>query len=149
MQALIASDKKRNSEQLARLKAFDRNTLRGMDAINYDVVLYSLPTTEVANQRYDYGNGGAGDPYILSQLGGAYSNIPDFLYSQHTIDVKADADAYLARLEAFATILDEEIDVWYGTILGARRRAAGFRAHAKCSRASRGCAACPSTRPCS
>ncbi len=109
--ASIASDKQRNSDQLARLKAFDRNTLRGMDAINYDVVLYGLATTEVANQRYDYGNGGAGDPYILSQLGGAYSNIPDFLDSQHTIDVKADADAYLARLEAFATILDEEIEV--------------------------------------
>ncbi len=109
--AAIAENKRINAEQLARLKAFDRGALTGMDAINYDVVLYGLATQDAANRRYDYGNGGAGIPYIISQLTGAYQQIPDFLDSQHSIEVKADADAYLARLEAFAAALDQEIEV--------------------------------------
>ena len=45
----IAGDKRRNTEQLKELSAFDRSKLTGMDAINYDVVLYGLKTQEVAN----------------------------------------------------------------------------------------------------
>jgi uncharacterized protein (DUF885 family) len=36
--------------------------------------------------------------------------VPDFLGSQHVSETKADADAYLARLEAFATVMDQEIE---------------------------------------
>src|SRR6185437_2141374 len=32
----IASDRKRNADELAQLNAIDRNALTGMDAINYD-----------------------------------------------------------------------------------------------------------------
>ena len=39
------------------------------------------------------------------------SGLPSFLDNQHTIETKADADAYIARLEAFATLLDQEADV--------------------------------------
>ena len=109
--AAIAGDKKRCAEQLATLKAFDRASLSGMDQINYDVVLFGLQSEDVANKRYDYGPGGAGAPYVISQLTGSYSGIPDFLDSQHQIAVKADADAYLSRLAAFATNMDQEVEV--------------------------------------
>ncbi len=109
--ASIAGDKRRNTDQLKRLKTIDRAQLVGMDAINYDVVLFNLQTTEDADKRYDYGPSGAGSPYIISQLTGAYNSIPDFLDSQHQIAVKADADAYLARLEAFAVAMDQEDEV--------------------------------------
>jgi uncharacterized protein (DUF885 family) len=109
--ASIVGDKKRNSEQLAALTAFDRSSLTGLDKISYDVVMFNLASQDVANKRYDYGPGGAGAPYILSQLNGSYSGIPDFLDSQHQIADKADADAYLSRLAAFATVLDQEIEV--------------------------------------
>jgi uncharacterized protein (DUF885 family) len=109
--AAIADDKSRNAAQLAALSAFDPKPLKGMDEINYEVVLYGLKTLDDANKRYDYGVGGARSPYVISQLRGSYTEIPDFLDSQHAIDVKADADSYLARLEAFATVLDEEIAV--------------------------------------
>jgi len=109
--AAIAGDKKRCAEQLAMLKAFDRASLSGMDQINYDVVLFGLQSEDVADKRYDYGPGGAGAPYVISQLTGSYSGIPDFLDSQHQIAVKADADAYLARLAAFAINMDQEIEV--------------------------------------
>jgi uncharacterized protein (DUF885 family) len=109
--ASIAGDKGRNTEQLKQLLTIDRTKLGGMDAINYDVVLFNLQSTEVADKRYDYGPGGAGTPYIISQLTGSYDGIPDFLDSQHQIAVKPDADAYLARLEAFATAMDQEDEV--------------------------------------
>jgi uncharacterized protein (DUF885 family) len=37
--------------------------------------------------------------------------VPSFLDNQHTIENKADADAYIARLEAFARLVDQESDV--------------------------------------
>ncbi len=106
--AQVARDKATNTDQLHRLEAIGRDGLTGNDAIGYDVVHYNLSTTEVANQRYDYGGTGAGIPYVVNQFNGTYQNIPDFLDSQHSIETKADADAYLARLEAFATALDQD-----------------------------------------
>ena len=103
--------KKLNSDQLARLKTIDRAKLTGMDAVNYDVVLYGLRQQEDDNKRFDYGGGGVGGPYVLSQLTGSYSQAPDFLDSQHRIETKDDADAYLARLSEFATVLDQEREV--------------------------------------
>ncbi|MBV9571757.1 MAG: DUF885 family protein [Alphaproteobacteria bacterium] len=99
--AMIAS-------QLKRLRAFDRAALNAKDRISYDVVFYQLQSQDVANRRYKYAGGGLQGPYVLSQLTGTYQQIPDFLDSQHPIDAKADADAYVARLDAFARVLDEE-----------------------------------------
>ena len=103
--------KRMNTDQLARLKAIDRSKLSGMDETNYDVVLYGLDQQERNNKRFNYGGGGVGGPYVISQLTGSYQQAPDFLDSQHGIEVKDDADAYLARLSAMATGLDEEREV--------------------------------------
>jgi uncharacterized protein (DUF885 family) len=108
--AQLARDKARNTSQLRRLEAIGGEGLTGQDAISYEVVHYGLETQEVANQRYDYGYGGAGVPYVVSQFGGAYQNIPDFLDTQHSIENKTDAEAYLARLTAFGTALDQETE---------------------------------------
>jgi uncharacterized protein (DUF885 family) len=103
--------KRLNTEQLAALKTVDRAKLTGMDTVNYDVVLYGLEQQEDDNKRFQYGGGGVGSPYILSQLTGSYQQAPDFLDSQHRIETKDDADAYLARLSEFATVLDQEREV--------------------------------------
>ncbi len=107
----IAKGKQITASQLTRLKAIDRASLSGADAVNADVVLYGLQTQDDANRRFSYGPGGAGNPYIVSQLNGSYQNLPSFLDSQHPIETKADADAYLARLSGFATAMDQEIEV--------------------------------------
>ena len=99
-----------NADQLQRLKAIDRGQLTGMAAVNYDAVIFALETTAEADRRFPYGAQGAGSPYVVSQLTGAYQSIPSFLATQHKIDTKADADAYLARLEAFTAVLDEETE---------------------------------------
>jgi len=106
----IARNKAITASQLARLTAFDRSALSPKDAVSYDVILYGLKTSAAANARFAYGPGGAGQPYILSQLSGSYNQGPSFLDNQHTIQTKADADAYLARLEGFAVLLDQEVE---------------------------------------
>src|ERR1700683_3383140 len=110
-EAGIEKQKALTASQLGRLRAFDRASLTASDAISYDVVMYGLRTTDAANKAFQYGTGGAGQPYVLSQLNGAYQGVPSFLDNQHTIENKADADAYIARLEAFATLLDQETEV--------------------------------------
>jgi uncharacterized protein (DUF885 family) len=106
--AELEASKARNARTLAQLKTLDRAKLSAGEMPHYDAVLFTTQANADANARYAYGNGGAGQPYALSQLTGAYQDIPDFLGTQHGIENKADADAYLSRLEAFGTVMDEE-----------------------------------------
>ena len=107
----IAATKARTAEQLARLKAFDPLSLSGTDRMNYDTVLYTKQS-QARLQGFDFGGpGGVGpSPYVISQQSGAYQAVPDFLDTKHTIESGVDADAYLARLEAFAGMLDNDTD---------------------------------------
>jgi uncharacterized protein (DUF885 family) len=67
--------------------------------------------------RFGYGDNSLSDvmsegaaPYVVTQQSGAFNGIPDFLDSQHSIETAADAEAYLARLEAFGVALDQETE---------------------------------------
>lgn len=115
----VEKRKARNTDQLRRLKAIDRRRLTGTAAVNYDTLLFQLQTTEDGNRRFAYPSGDS--PYVLAQICGAWQNVPDFLDSQHTIETREDAQAYLARLEAFAGAMDAEVgrvrhDVGLGVI---------------------------------
>jgi len=105
----LAYRKRLTRQQLRRLRAIDRTGLNGMDAVNYDCLLDDLSRAVEADQRFDYGEKGVGRPYVLSQLNGAYRSVPSFLATQHAIETRADVDAYLARLEAFAEVMDQEV----------------------------------------
>ena len=95
-------------QQLADLRAIDRKALTGMDVVNYDTVEFTLAVQDEGNEKFTYAGGGSGAPYVLSQLTGSYPSYPDFLDTQHAIETKADADAYLSRMEAFARLMDQE-----------------------------------------
>ena len=69
-------------------------------------VKYMLEQRTLAAGKYDID--AVQTPYRLYQQGGAYFNIPDFLNSAHPINTAADAEAYLARLSAFAVVLDQD-----------------------------------------
>jgi uncharacterized protein (DUF885 family) len=97
----------RTADQLRRLRAIDRMALTPADQVNYDCVLYTTELQDQGNREFPI----YGGPYQISQLTGAYQAVPDFLDSQHSIETKADADAYLSRLSAFAVALDQEIDL--------------------------------------
>ncbi len=90
----------------AELSRIDRTTLQEQDAVTYDVVTTSLrDSLDLAN--FETGTG-AEEPYTVTQLNGAYTWIPDFLASQHPVTNREEADAYLARLSAYAKVLDQE-----------------------------------------
>jgi uncharacterized protein (DUF885 family) len=97
--------KEDNASQLKRLRDFDRSQLQGTDLTNYDTVEYTMETI-ARTTPFQYGE--RVSPYVVSQLTGAYQEVPSFLDKEHTIANQADADAYLARLSAFATVLDQE-----------------------------------------
>jgi uncharacterized protein (DUF885 family) len=91
-----------------QLLAIDRESLSGMDAVNYDTLKAYGETVIGAYDSFTYGTHSWPEPYTVSQLGGTYQGIPDFLDSQHRIETAADAEAYLSRLSAFARELDNE-----------------------------------------
>ncbi|MEJ0059887.1 MAG: DUF885 family protein [Terricaulis sp.] len=91
---------------LTQLRALDRAGLSAGDVVSYDVVVTSFEN-DVAAAQIDQGSG-ATAPYVVTQLSGSYTYIPDFLDSRHPITNREEADAYLARLQQFATVLDQE-----------------------------------------
>jgi uncharacterized protein (DUF885 family) len=109
--AALAEDKDINTDQLKRLREVRRSALAGMDAVNFDTVEFNLAVNEEGNRKFEYGGIGSGAPYILSQLTGDYQGSPDFLDNQHVIETKADADAYLARIEALGRQMDQEVEI--------------------------------------
>ncbi len=106
-----ARDLARSKRELAAVRAFAPATL-GEDArLDQDVLTYQLERSIAGREQFTYGDsGGRFVPYRLSQLSGAYREVPDFLDTQHRVKDAVDADAYLARLGAFATVLDQETE---------------------------------------
>lgn len=91
---------------VADMRRIDRGSLTGQDVVTYDVVLTAIDNS-IANARFDVG-GGAGAPYVVTQLTGAYTGLPDFLASQHPVTNRDNAEAYVARLRAYERVLDQE-----------------------------------------
>ena len=98
-------------EELARqLTQFQPDRLRGIDLVNYRSATYLVETT-LQSYAIPYGEPGVGAvPYVISQLNGGYRNTPTFLANQHGISSSEDAEAYLDRLAAFDTALDQETE---------------------------------------
>jgi uncharacterized protein (DUF885 family) len=99
-------------DHMGQLRRIDREQLAGRERHWLDTVLWlgarmeetaSFPYGGIAGYNYPI-------PYVLSQLTGAYQDVPDFLDSQHKIETRADAEAYVARLEAFAANVNHEVD---------------------------------------
>jgi uncharacterized protein (DUF885 family) len=106
---------KRVARRLERLKAIDTSNLGAATRIDVDVMRtahefaaegFVFPYGDVAvlNSNWSWRNA----PYVVAQNTGAFLEIPTLLDEQHTVETPADADAYLARLEAYAGQLDGE-----------------------------------------
>jgi uncharacterized protein (DUF885 family) len=106
----ISRAKALNGDQLARLQTINREALNPVERVNYDTVVYTRRATAEIG-AFDFGGSGYGpSPYVISQQTGAYQSVPDFLDTKHKIETAADADAYLARMEAFAVQLDQNTE---------------------------------------
>jgi uncharacterized protein (DUF885 family) len=109
-QAKVLADREKFRGFMAELDAVDREGLNAEEKVWHDALEY-FGQTAVSGYRFPYGGGGFGpSPYTVSQLTGSYQGIPDFLDSQHSIDTAEDAEAYLSRVSAFATALDQETE---------------------------------------
>jgi uncharacterized protein (DUF885 family) len=107
--ARTASDAQRYRKLLAPVQ---RSTLLPRDAMLFDSVTFCLDSVD-HGARFAYGNIdalGDGNPYVVSQQGGAYQYIPEFLNSRHKVETPADAEAYLARVKALGGVLDNETE---------------------------------------
>ncbi|OHD09544.1 DUF885 domain-containing protein [Sphingopyxis sp. RIFCSPHIGHO2_12_FULL_65_19] len=98
---------------VARIRAFDKGGLDHATRTSlavvesaYDVALagFALPYGDVAV------GGWRNTPYVVIQNVGAYLDIPKFLDSDHPVKSAADAESYLARLNAFPGVLDGETE---------------------------------------
>jgi uncharacterized protein (DUF885 family) len=108
--AAAERDRRDNLAHLQALQAIDRGKLRGIDVSSYDTVLYTLQVVVDGNRAIPYAGGSVYSPYVVSQLQGAYHDLPDFLDTAHSIETAADAEAYLARMEAGAVVMDQELE---------------------------------------
>jgi uncharacterized protein (DUF885 family) len=98
-------------QDLDRAKAFDTAGLAHATRTSVEVVR-SAYATALEGFALPYGDITVGSwrntPYVVIQNVGAYLDTPRFLDSDHPINDSADAEAYLARLQAYAKNLDGE-----------------------------------------
>jgi uncharacterized protein (DUF885 family) len=107
------ADRKSASRQLAELRAFGRSGLGAEAQISFDSAEFSLER-QVELDRFAYhaaGFGHRGGPYGVTQLGGFYTGVGSFLDTQHPVKNKADADAYMVRLQAIPTLLEADTEI--------------------------------------
>ena len=113
-QAKIKSDV---NALLVKFNNIDTSALSAEDALDIAVVRsalqmssngFELPYGDMAllNYNWSYRN----SPYVVAQNTGAFIEIPSFLASNHSIENEDDAQAYLARMQAYAEQLDGETE---------------------------------------
>lgn len=106
---------RRVAKRLERLQSIHTSGLGESTRIDVDVMRtahefasegFAFPYGDVAllNLNWSYRNA----PYVVAQNTGAFLEIPSMLDEQHTVKTREDADAYLARLVAYAGQLDGE-----------------------------------------
>jgi uncharacterized protein (DUF885 family) len=92
------------------LRTFDMAGLSEAGRINYAIAAFRAAGA-AAGAGFDYGSalgGGRMGPYLVNQMTGAYFTVPDFLDSQHRVEDRDGAEAFLSRLSALAPNLDAE-----------------------------------------
>jgi len=103
--------------RLARLRSLPREGLGHAALLDLEVTEsahrtaaegFRFPYGDVVtlNQNLSYRN----SPYAVAQNFGAFVETPDLLDSNHVVEAPADAEAYLARLHAYAGQLDGETE---------------------------------------
>ncbi len=101
--------------RLEQMRDVDKDSLDDATRIDLDVVQtahetaavgFQFPYGDVAllNQNWSWRNA----PYVVAQNTGAFLEIPSVLIEQHSVKTTEDAEAYIARLEAYAAMLIAE-----------------------------------------
>jgi uncharacterized protein (DUF885 family) len=105
----VARDRAAVKQGLAQLSAIDPTHLSPRTREDRDVAQFVYATLDDA-----LGRPGQIDmdlrptPYVVSQMNGAYYWLPDFIGDRTPLATSADRDAYLSRLAALGTAIDQE-----------------------------------------
>jgi len=98
---------------LLKIRAVDVAALDPATRTSFEVI-ESAYSTALEGLALPYGDVSVGGwrnaPYVVIQNVGAYLDIPRFLDSDHPVNTREDAQAWLARLEAFPKVLDGELE---------------------------------------
>jgi uncharacterized protein (DUF885 family) len=105
------------ASRLNRLRGIEQTGLSPSTVIDLEVAStahalagegFRFPYGDVVtlSQNWSYRNA----PYVVAQNTGAFVEIPDFLDSSHVVERREDAEAYLARVEDYASGLDGETE---------------------------------------
>lgn len=103
------------SARLAALRVIDRAALSPAIALHvevateaYRIAVDGWRRMPVGDMAFLSANGFRNTPYVVSAGSGAFIDVPDLLETKHRVETVADAEAYLARIEAYAGELDAE-----------------------------------------
>lgn len=92
---------KQNLEALKKEVSYE--ALDPKSKVSYNLFVYEAEQ-KIASEKYLLHN------YPVNQLFGWHSEIPSFLINIHTVKSKADAEAYIARLEKIPFLFDQLIE---------------------------------------
>ncbi|MEN1944358.1 DUF885 domain-containing protein [Luteimonas sp. MJ293] len=96
---------------LTELEAFDRTTLTGQQRWTWDTAAWMYERQlELASPDWAVAWLPLSGAYAVDHLFGIPTTLPQFLSEQHAITSPDDADAYISRLQAVGTQLDQVID---------------------------------------
>jgi uncharacterized protein (DUF885 family) len=102
-------------DMLERLAAIDRSDLMPGQRVSLELVETSATNAYAPSQVVGWGTvlceyGSWFSPYPVSHLSGPHTEIPMLLESKMAVRNSADAEAWMTRLETYASVLDEVID---------------------------------------
>ena len=99
------------AKTVQEIGALDMNALSHTMRVNVDVVKTSFESA-LKGFQFGYGDVAVGgwrnSPYVVVQNVGAFLDIPQMLDTDHSVETRDDAEAYLDRVAAYAGQLDGE-----------------------------------------
>ncbi|QCB55637.1 DUF885 domain-containing protein [Sphingopyxis sp. PAMC25046] len=96
-------DHKLRQADRAVLKSFDAAKLSPQAALSLRMFARS---TELALRNFKWRN----HDYVMTQMGGVHTRVPSTLTNSHPIMNKADAEAYIKRLDAVAPLMAQAVE---------------------------------------
>ena len=111
--SLVAAEREavRARERLQDLQAIDPVALSAEARASYDVLSFQREiAAESAGFAWHTADSWRRTPYVVSQINGAYVDVPSFLDTTHPVKTREDADAFIERLSAFPAALDGDTE---------------------------------------
>ena len=98
-------------QDLRELRGISRDQLSDRGKVSFDIAEFELVQAERIARDFPFHTSGFGHragPYGVTQLQGFYTAVSNFFDGQHPIANAADADAYVARVEALPALFDAD-----------------------------------------